>query len=148
MRWPVKHRQHRARLVLQEQGEVRHQALHQVHLARFVQQEVTLRHREVHLALRAQVAHLIRWLVKHRARYAPLEHMAQLPGPPQLQPALCPHRLGTQPESPKVVTVLPQLRCRLKGWFLSLAANQASDSPVLWTCTTRAQTRGRRLRQV
>ena len=83
MRWPVKHR---ARLVLQER-EVRHQALHPIHLARFVQQEVTLRRREVHLALRAQVVHLIRWLVKHRARHAPLEHTARFPVPQQMQPA-------------------------------------------------------------
>jgi hypothetical protein len=86
MRWLVKHRQHRARLVQQER-EVRHQALHPIHLARFVQQEVTLRHREVHLALRAQVAHSMRWLVKHRARHVPLEHTAQFPVPQQMQPA-------------------------------------------------------------
>ena len=86
MRWLVKHRQHRARRVLQER-EVRHQALHPMHLARFVQQEVTLRRREAHLALRAQVVHLIRWLVKHRARHVPLEHTARFPVPQQMQPA-------------------------------------------------------------
>ncbi len=87
MRWLVKHRQHRARLVLQEQEEVRHRALRPAHLARFVQQEVTLRYLEVHLALCAQVAHLMRWPIKHRARHAPLEHTVQLPVPHQLQPA-------------------------------------------------------------
>ena len=144
MRWPVKHR---ARLVLQEQ-EVRHRALQPLHLARFVQQEVTLRHREVHLALRAQVAHLMRWLVKHRARYAPLEHMAQLPGPPQLQPALCPHRLGSERVLPRIDVILPAHRCRCTGSCFSLAATKAASlTPVLLTCTTPPQTLGRRLRR-
>ena len=146
MRWPVKHRQHRARLVLQEQ-EVRHRALHPMHLARFVQQEVTLRHREVHLALRAQVAHLMRWLVKHRARHVRLEHTARFPVPPQLQPALCPHRLGTGRTWLKIAVRLLPHRYRRKGSCFSLAVGQVQVTPVLWSCITRARTRGRRLRR-
>ena len=161
MRWPVKHRQHRARLVQQER-EVRHQALHPIHLARFVQQEVTLRHREVHRVRRAQVEHLIRWLVKHRhyrARHVPLEHTAQLSVPQQMQPAspaLLDYRRfpGKQPVGGhwqslvRVAKVLPLHRCRHRGsCFLLAAGKQDLVTPVLLTCTTRPRTCGQRLLQ-
>ena len=60
-----------------------------VNLARCARQEHTLRHQDVPLALRAQVARTMRWSVKHRAHLVLQEHVVRHWALLQTHPARC-----------------------------------------------------------